>query len=104
MLTPRKSPIAQLAILFATAALWYGIIVAAALVWKASGRGFFDSLPTICIFLILVAPVFYIYFLFRVAQTERPFFAKHRIIFGAAVALAIAPFMFLCFLFFMPYL
>jgi hypothetical protein len=95
MNTSRISPGIQLAFLYVTAALWYGVFAVAV----SSGKEFLGSLPVICIFFVFIAPILFFYILLRVAFVEHVFIAKHPVVFGGAVAVTIAPICYLCFTF-----
>ena len=87
MTTSRISPGVQVAFLYALAALWHGIWIAAFL----SGKGFLSNLHLVWGVLFFFVPLLWFYALLRVAASERAFIAKHPFLFFGSIAVAMLP-------------
>jgi hypothetical protein len=83
----RIPPRTQVSFLYTLAAVWYGIVVAA----TNAGKGFLSSLHLVWGILFFCIPVLYFYSLLRIAQSERPFIAKHPVLIFGALGAGLLP-------------
>jgi hypothetical protein len=87
MTRSRIAPGVQFALLYALAAVWHCIWIAAFL----SGKGGLSNLGLIWIVLFFFAPLLWLYALVRVAVSEELFIERHPFVFFGSVAVAIFP-------------